>query len=343
MLTSPSGELLPSDILILVLAQLRLVRDIKEARVCRALRDAAPAAERIHRRVCFEHANRVERVAAVPDGRILTATNNNTVKVWREDGASARIIPAHTSAVNAVAVLPCGARFVSVSTDRTAQLWTLDALERTFNVGSSVMCVAALPDGVHFVVGLGVGPDNGEVRLYHVDGTLVHWFTGHTEAVRTVAVTSDGQHIISGSANGSPAGHGVVAVWSVAGSLVSICEGRTDCVWAVAAMPDGQRILSGSRNKAVRVHLLDGTLQNTFELHISTVMALVALPDNQHALSGSIDKTVKLFNVNDGAVLRTFTHHTAQVRSLALLHDGRRFVSGSVDKTARIVEIGPLP
>ena len=82
--------------------------------------------------------------------------------------------------VNAVAVLPGGARFVSGSGDGTAKLWTLDgALERTFAVGSRVLCVAALPDGVHFVVGLGK-----EVRLYHVDGTLVHTFKGHTGGVR---------------------------------------------------------------------------------------------------------------------------------------------------------------
>ena len=46
-----------------------------------------------------------------------------------------------------VAVLPGGARFVSVTTDRTAKLWTLDgALERTFEMGAirRVYCVAAL-------------------------------------------------------------------------------------------------------------------------------------------------------------------------------------------------------
>ena len=63
----------------------------------------------------------------------------------------------------------------SRSTD-TAKLWTLDGeTERTFEVGSRD-CVAALPDGVHFVVGLA----SSEVRLYHVDGTLVHTFKGHT-------------------------------------------------------------------------------------------------------------------------------------------------------------------
>ena len=64
--------------------------------------------------------------------------------------------------VYAVAVLPGGARFVSVSYDFTAKLWTLDgALERTFEMGERVYCAAALPDGVHFVVGL----YNNEVRL----------------------------------------------------------------------------------------------------------------------------------------------------------------------------------
>ena len=115
-------------------------------------------------------------------------------------------------------------------------------------------------------------------------------------------------------------------------------------------MPDGQRILSGAADNTVRVHLLDGTLQNTFELHISTVQALVALPDNQHALSGSRDGIVKLFNVNDGAVLRTFAHHgparsvfTSKVTCLALMPDGLRFVSGAYDGTARIVYHGLAP
>ena len=159
-------------------------------------------------------------------------------------------------------MLPGGARFISGSLDKTAKLFTFGGeLERTFEVGDWVQCVAALPDGVHFVVGLGHGPNRGEVRLYHVDGTLVHAFKGHTDEVLAVAVTPDGQHIISGS------GDKLVKVWSVASkSLVSTCTGHTHHVWAVAVTPDGQRILSGSEDKTVRVWLLDGTHQNTFEL-----------------------------------------------------------------------------
>jgi WD40 repeat protein len=230
-------------------------------------------------------------------------------------------------------------RRASGSDDGTAKLWTLDgAFERTFEVGGWVWKVAALPDGVHCVVGAGHGPNQGQVRLYHVDGTLVHSFKGHTGSVLAVAVANDGQYIISGASDT------LVKIWSVATkSLVSTCVGHTEQVRAVAAMPDGQRFLSGCGDSTVCVWLLDGTLENTFRLHTNYVYAVVALPDNQHALSGSADQTVKLFNVNDGAVLRTFRYHPHYVFSLALLPDGRRFVSGSADKTARIVEIGLAP
>ena len=342
---------LPTDVLGLVLAQLCLVRNIKGVkRTCHAFRAAAAAAEQARRRVCFEHAVPVTCCGSSAR-RVLTGSADKTVKVWR-NGACERTIEAHTrlddryhEQIQAVAVLPGATRFVSCgSFDETAKLWTLDgALERAFAMDAGVLrrdlhCVAALPDGVHFVVGLGgYRADMHEVRLYHVDGTLVNTFTGHTDSVEAVAVTPGGQHIISGSMDR------LVKVWSVATkSLVSTCEGHGAVVDAVAAMPDGQRILSGSRDSTVRVWLLNGTLENTFRLHAGyDVLAVASLRDNHRALSGSADNTVKLFNVNNGAVLRTFTHHTGPVNSLALLPDtdGLRFVSGSDDRFARIAEI----
>ena len=119
-----------------------------------------------------------------------------------------------------------------------------------------------------------------------------------------MAVTPDGQHIISGSRDK------LVQVWSVASkSLVSTCR-HNGWVRALAAMPDGQRFLSGSTDVTVRVWLLDGTPEKTFRLHNVDTVGLRGAARRQHALSGSGDRTVKLFNVNDLAILRTMTHHT---------------------------------
>ena len=98
-----------------------------------------------------------------------------------------------------MAVLPGGARFVSGSRDKTAKLFTFGGeLERTFEVGSDVWCVAALPDGVHFVVGLGT--NNRRSGCTTSTGRASTRAQGDdTSMVNAVAVTPDGQHIISGS------------------------------------------------------------------------------------------------------------------------------------------------
>jgi WD40 repeat protein len=346
---------LPPDVLAHVLYCLPLAHDIaRAATTCRVLRDAARVALKARpysgEVVTLRHLACVYSVAMAPDGRIITGSARSAVSTlnhWRDDGTCERTIhyptQAHALDVKAVAVLPGGARFVSGSGPAcTAKLWALDgALERTFDMGSRVYCVAALPDGVHFVVGLGIAQHHPHhpcgVRLYHVDGMLVHTFKGGNvsgdvsgDMVKAVAVTHDGQHIISGS----DWPQSLVKVWSVASkSLVSTCAGHTNTVDVVAAMPDGQRILSGSLDHTVRVWRLNGTPENEFRLHANAVTALVALPDCQHALSGSWDKTINLFNVNDGDILRTFTHHAQTVGAehmcLALLPDGLRFVSGS--------------
>ena len=284
------------------------------------------------------HTGHVTCVAASDDGHIVTGSQDTTVKVWRGPWPVThlvRTIEAHTDTVRALAVLPSGGRFISGSLDGTAKLWTFGGeLERTFAVGSVAYSIAVLPGGAQFVVGLGAGPSQGEVRLYHVDGTLAHTFRSHVDTVLALAVTRDGQRVVSGSVDK------VAKVWGVASRFLVSTSGHFESVLAVAAMPDGQRFLSGSVDE-VNVWLLNGTHENSFGLmHAGTVTALVALPDNRHALAGSRSKKVKLFNVDDGDVLRIFTHHTEQVFCLALLPDGRRFVSGSMDQTARIVEIG---
>ena len=77
------------------------------------------------------HTDRVYSVAAAPDGRIITGSDDTTVKVWR-DGACVHTIQAHRDYVMAVALLPGGARFISGSYDGTAKLWTLDGVARAY-------------------------------------------------------------------------------------------------------------------------------------------------------------------------------------------------------------------
>ena len=353
---------LPTDALGLVLYQLPLAHDIAHvAPTCRALSDAAKLALKL-RPFSSEEVTLagqdpygvVSRVRVTLDGHILTLTEESDIRihVWHGTALKCTIKDRQHCVYWDVAAVPNGGIITAVGStingaintvnDGHIKLHTLDgSLERTIEVGSVVYCVAALPDGLHFVAGIGDGPSDGEVRLYHVDGTLVHKFEGHTGAavdggreVYALAVTLDGQRIISGAADC------LVKVWDVASKrLLSKCE-HTCCLQTVAVMPDGKRILGGGYDGNLRVWLLDGTVENTFGRWHKSVNNIVALPDNQHALSAAEDK-VELFNVHDGAVLRTFKHrYTDDLPSVALHPDGLRFVVGSTDGNARILYHG---
>jgi WD40 repeat protein len=70
--------------------------------------------------------------------------------------------------------------------------------------------------------------------------------------VRTVAVTPDGQKVVTGSADRT------VKVWEMAsGRLLRTLEGHKDTVYAVAVFPDGRSIVTGSADRTVRIWALD--------------------------------------------------------------------------------------
>ena len=261
-------EVLPSEISSASCWRSLFVRNIKGVKRTAAARSATPrrpSSRRTAAACVVEHERAVKAWRRRPTAASSPA-RATTVKVWRDGARERTIVGARQDAnwINAVAVLPGGARFVSVSEDGTAKLWTLDgALERTFEVGNRTRAAASrrCPTACTLWSDLASPARSGCTTSTGRSSTPSR---GTPTLCVAVAVTPDGQHIISGSEDK------LVKVWSVAGkSLVSTCAGHTSTVRAVAAMPDGQRILSGGDN-TVRVWRLNGTLENTFELHAPT-------------------------------------------------------------------------
>ena len=109
---------LPADVVQHILVRLTLAHHIaRTAPTCKVVSVAARNAIKV-RGFSGEvvtlagHTEAVQCVAVVPDGRVVTGSDDRTVKVWR-DGTCERTIQAHGDEVSAVAVLPGGARFVS--------------------------------------------------------------------------------------------------------------------------------------------------------------------------------------------------------------------------------------
>ncbi|KAJ3103794.1 hypothetical protein HK100_004146, partial [Physocladia obscura] len=216
----------------------------------------------------------------------------------------------------------------------------------------------------------------------------LHWppcmitIEGHSSSVYAVAISTDGQFVVSGSSdktvkiwdaqtgalqrtleghtdivravaistNGQSVVSGssdkMVKIWdSQTGRLLRTLEGHSDWVRAVAVSTDGQFIVSGSDDATVKIwDTQTGTLQKILEGHDGSVYAVAISTDKQFVVSGCSDKTVKIWNAETGALQRTLESHSDRVRAVVISKDGQFIVSGSSDKTVKIwdVETGTL-
>ncbi|KAF5318338.1 hypothetical protein D9611_014243 [Ephemerocybe angulata] len=157
---------------------------------------------------------------------------------------------------------------------------------------------------------------------------------GHTNAVMSVAFSSDGSKIISGSIDKT------VRVWDASsGNVQSVLEGHSAYCTSVAVSGDGSSwIASGSRDKTVRIwDSRTGKVQRVLAGHTGAVNSIAFSWNGSRICSGSDDKTVRVWNASTGVVQSVLEGHPASaVRSVAISRDGMRIVSGGLDGTIRV-------
>ncbi|EMD32809.1 hypothetical protein CERSUDRAFT_161328 [Gelatoporia subvermispora B] len=164
--------------------------------------------------------------------------------------------------------------------------------------------------------------------------TLLH-MQGHTKAIKSVAVSSDGRRIVSGSDDTT------IRVWDVAtgDALLKSMEGHTDSISSVAISADCTMIISGSYDGTIRMwNAMTGQPMLTpMRGHTDLVTCVVFSTDGTRILSSSNDRTIRVWDVFDGEPLtEPWEGHTKPVNSISCSPDGIRVASGSSDGTIRL-------
>ncbi len=241
---------------------------------------------------------------------------------------------------------------------------------------SETYSVAFSLDGRWLVSGHGdITHVDDAIKVWRLsDGKLIHNLLGHTHWVNSVALTNDGETIISGSLDGklywwqlttgtklhqfidnqSPinalalskdgqrlvtAGNdALIRIWQPENGLsIHQCQGHLQNVACLATHKPSNLIASGSSDYTVRLwHLLEGRLLRTLLGHSSRVSGVAITPDGTKVISSSHDRTIKIWDVTTGNLINTLTGHSKPISCVAVSPDGQTIVSGSDDLTIKL-------
>ena len=206
------------------------------------------------------HRGWIRSLSFSPDGQLLaTASADHTVRVWNVHTGQARhILQGHENNVYSVAYSPDGQTLASGSVDQTVRFWDAQSGQvRQVLQGHAkwVRSLAFSPDGQTLASGhtdklvrlwdvstlLKAGPPEGDAS--ESDETLAggdthrNILSGHTNLVRFIAFSPDGQTLASGSVDQT------IRLWNMrTGQVRHVLSGHTNSVTSIAFSPDGQTI-----------------------------------------------------------------------------------------------------
>lgn len=153
---------------------------------------------------------------------------------------------------------------------------------------------------------------------------------GHGGPVRALAISSDGQTLLSGSFDGS------AIRWSLGRDAAEqVLRFHADAVNATALLKDGRAVTAGADGRIAIWSAGKQQPDAVFEGHTAPIAALAVSPDGATLASASWDHTVRLWPLAGGAA-RVLEGHTQNVNGIAFSTDGKALISVSYDLTVRI-------
>jgi small GTP-binding protein len=157
---------------------------------------------------------------------------------------------------------------------------------------------------------------------------------GHDKDVTSVAISTDGKLIVSGSNDKT------MRIWETeSGKCLRVIKGYLGRVWGVSISTDNKLIVSGSDDRTIRIWETEsGNCLRVLKGHSDSILSVSISTDGKLIASGSRDRTVRIWETESGNCLRVLKGHSGFVFGVGIPTDNKLIVSGSDDRTVRIWE-----
>jgi cytochrome c len=239
------------------------------------------------------HADAVNTVVLLKDGRAATAGADGRIAIWSAGNAQPdAVLEGHTAPIAALAPSPDGATLASASWDHTVRLWPLAGGAPRVLEGhaQNVNGVAFAPDGRTLV---SVSYDLS-ARIWPLAGSASPIVVAMPVPLNAVAVAGDGEIAIGGA-------DGKVYFLGPSGARTGEAAAGPRPVISIAVSPDGALVAAASIGGSVGV--IDRKTRDLARTLVGPglpVWSVAFLPDSRTLLTGGADNIIRRWNAATG-------------------------------------------
>ena len=261
------------------------------------------------------HGGPIRQIAVAPDGRIATASFDNSVGLWAD--GTPHWYEGHAAAVNTV--LFAHDALFSGGDDFTLRRWP-DGAEVGRHDGK-IVALAALPDAI------ASASWDGTIGLWPLDDTNPSRMTGHQGPVNALVLRGDGA-LLSASTDGS------IRAWDVATGQETARLVRDGFgINALALDPAGKWLAYGAADGTTRViDPATGAAIADFTADRRPILALAVSPDGSRLAVGDGHGYIMVIDTRAWSVAHDFrATASGPIWTLAFSVDGRHILAGGLE------------